>query len=77
MVFDQNYIANVMVFDQNVMVFSKNNIYIFSISKKHIFPDLIFLGYSCDVKLNDLSIYEVSRAIPAVLRGFWKLSMSR
>ena len=48
---------------------------IFFRSRKKIGSD--FFLYSFDVKLNDLSIYEVSRTIPAVLHGFWKLSMSR
>ena len=77
MVFDQNHIANVMVFDQNVIIFPKNKKNIFRSRKniKKISHQEFFGGYSFDVKLDDISIYEVSRAIPAVLRGFWKLSM--
>ena len=31
------------------------------------------MGYSFDAEFSDLSIYEVFRAIPTVLRGFWDL----
>ena len=38
------------------------------------FSELIFFfGYSIDVKIHALSIYEVFRAIPALLPGVWEL----
>ena len=36
------------------------------------FGPQFFLGYSFDVKIRDLSIYEVFRAFPALLHGFWE-----
>ena len=42
----------------------------FRFRKKIIFfRSWIFFGYSFDVKIHDLSIYEVFRAIPELLRG--------
>ena len=43
--------------------------FFFDLEKINHFSDLkLFLGYSFDVKFHDISIYEVSRAIPALLR---------
>ena len=42
----------------------------FGSEKKYFFSELdFFFGYSFDVKIHDLSIYEVFRAIPELLRG--------
>ena len=46
--------------------------FFFSVSKIYFWGDLKKkVGYSFDVKLYDLSIYEHFRAIPALQRRFW------